>query len=294
MIFIRNALQAKMDSNSLTELLDKRLKGWDTPRSYKTIHASQITNQEHIFCPREIALLHITKKEQKGRFISSATRVAFDNGDALSDLCRNKWLMWDTVGSWECAYCKHTITFSKRPKGKCEGCGTKDLWRYKEEQFVDPKSGVSGSIDFFIDFDSGKHIAVEVKSIGKDDFKNLVAPLAEHLIRTEIYLELIERSGRADVAKIDTSHAKVLYLSKGYGAKHSDFGRVLPFKDYNVVRNSKRASSYLALGQPVTEFLAGGSIPKGICPSALSPRTKTCVVAAECFGGDYPAGSKLK
>jgi hypothetical protein len=167
------------------------------------------------------------------------------------------------------------------------------MWRYKEEEFVDPLSGVSGSIDFFIDFQTGKHTPVECKSISKDEFKGLIAPKAEHLIRTECYLELIERSKRPEAKQVDTSYGKVLYISKGFGAKSVDLGRVIPFCEFNVARNPKRAATYLEMGQRVTEFLAGGPFPKGICPSALAPRAKNCTVAAECFSGDYAAGSKV-
>jgi len=286
-IFIKKALKKKEATESLVAFLDKRVSGFEPARSFKKIHMSDISKDG--YCPREVALLDVTNKSRKGQYISTALQVAFDNGNALHDLCRNKWLEFDVVGSWLCPMCRNTLLFSKKPKVKCNTCHAK-LWEYQEETFIDPLTKAQGSIDFFIDFGTGKHVMCEVKSISKDDFKELKAPLAEHRVRTNLYLELLHRSENPHISHINLSSAKVLYISKGYGAK-TDFGKVIPFREFNVEYDFKSAQPYFEKAAKVELFRASGIMPVGICPNSMVNRVKTCSVPQACWSGSYPAGA---
>jgi len=273
-------------------LLDKRLSYFEEARSHASIHISDLTAEQG-FCPREVALCDTLKVQRKGRFVNAALRVAFDNGLALHDLCRNKWLEDDIVGSWVCTYCSNRHHFTKKPKTKCTKCGGKH-WQYHEEEFIDPETKVTGSIDFFVDLGNGKFTMVEVKSMSKDQFKELQAPLAEHRIRTTLYLELLRRSDRPEAKHVNTEYGFVLYISKGYGAKLESFGgRVTPFRDFVVRANTTDAQSYFDKGKVVRMFREKRLMPAGICPTMMSPRVKKCSVAQACWGGSYPVGGKV-
>jgi hypothetical protein len=290
MLFLKKTLESKKQrAKGIVSLLDSKLSGFKPSRSYREIHVSMLTDGAG-FCPREVALLQLVGKQRKGKYISTALQVAFDNGAALHDLTRNVWLRDEVVGCWHCPGCGVQVGFSKRPKGRCPKC-LRAMWEYREEVFIDPATKVSGSIDFFLDLGEGKLVMCETKSIGKDDFKALRAPLAEHRVRTQTYLTLIARSGRPEVGRIELGYARVLYISKGYGAKDEVHGKVIPFREFVVDRNDDVGGAMLAKASPVLEFREGGLIPQGICPTAYTHRAKGCAVVAECFSGKFPAGS---
>lgn len=285
--FIKKAVDQKMEKQSLIDLLDKRLAHYEEARSHKVIHISDLS-RDIAFCPREFALLDITGKKPKGQFISTALQVTFDNGNALSDMCRNSWLKDDVVGNWKCLYCKAAVEFSKRPKTKCMNCNA-NLWKYEEFRFENPFNGASGSIDFFMDFGmGGKHVLVEVKTMSKDMFKELKAPLAEHRIRTQLYLLHMSKMVGKHADKIDLSRGIVLYISKGFGAKNEDFGgKVVPFKEFSVARDDNAVGYLYGRADAVQLFRKTGKMPVGICTSAMDKRAKSCAVAPECFSGKY-------
>jgi hypothetical protein len=292
MEFLKKTLEAKKQrAKGIVALLDSKLSGHKPQRSYKTLHVSALTREDG-FCPREVSLMQILNRKRKDRYTSAALQVAFDNGNALHDLVRNVWLKDDVVGSWECRGCGVTLTFTKRPKVLCT-C-KRDLWEYKEEEFTDPITKAVGSIDFFLDIEEGKLVACEAKSMDKDMFNDLKAPLAEHRVRTQAYLTLIFRSGRPEAARIEPGYARVLYISKGFGSKNEIHGKVMPFKEFMVDRNDPVGEATLAKAGLVQAFREGGPIPHGICPTIYAKRAKGCAVAMECFSGKYGAGTYCK
>lgn len=290
MLFLKKTFESKKQrAKGIVALLDSKLAGFKEQRSYKTLHVSALTKEDG-FCPREVALMQIMNRQRKGRYVSMALQVAFDNGNALHDLVRNVWLRDEVVGRWHCIGCGVELGFSKRPKGRCPKC-LRVLWEYREEVFTDPETKVVGSIDFFLDVGEGKLVACEVKSMDKDLFRELKAPLAEHRIRTQTYLTLIARNGRPEIGRIEQGYARVLYISKGFGTKNEEHGKVMPFKEFVVDRNDTVGLATLAKAGLVQSFREGGVLPPGICPTAYAHRAKGCAVVAECFSGTFPAGS---
>lgn len=287
MIFIRKALDRKLEGCSVIDMINDRIAGYRSQRTHKVVHISDLSSETR-FCPREFALLDATCKKPKGQYLSAAMRVTFDNGDALSDLCRNAWLEWDVVGNWECIYCHTIIEFAKKPKGGCPKCKAK-LWRYREVQVVNAENGVSGSLDFLVDFGLGKHTMVECKTLTRDTFDTLVAPMGEHRLRVQLYLLHISRMTGAHAGKIDSEQGKVLYISKGFGVKNEAFGgKIMPFKEFWVKRNDKEALAYYDRAAPLHQYrTAGGPMPEGVCASAMDKRGKHCPVLLECFSGTY-------
>jgi hypothetical protein len=287
--FVKKAIQKSISDTSILDLLDRNLSGMRSARSHKTIHVSDLT-KDKAFCPREFALLDVLKRKPKADYINTAQQVAFDNGKALHDLVRNVWLENEVVGSWKCLFCSTVIPFSKKPKGFCGNCNRKH-WIYEEEVFVDSETKVSGSIDFFLDFGLGRHVPCECKSIDKDQFAELKAPVGDHRARSQIYLYVISKSGRPEIPKIETTHARILYVSKGYGKKSEVLGKILPFKEFVIERNDSMAMAYLKTVKPLAAFREGkGKMPSGICVTGLEKRAKICSCVKECFSGQYPEG----
>ena len=288
MLFISKILGKKQEDLSLIRMIDERLAGVEDQRTHKVVHISDLSRNDG-FCAREFALLDVTHKKPKGKYISSALRVAFDNGNALSDLCRNKWLKDDVVGDWKCGHCKQMVQFSKKPKVACK-CGAR-LWQYNEVCIINPHNGATGSIDFLIDFGLGKHTMIECKSMARDMFDDLKAPLSEHRIRTQLYLLHWSQVAGPHAGKVDTERAIVLYISKGFGTKNEDFGgKVLPFKEYWVERDDAAVMPLYKQADALHAFRKDGPMPEGICATSFCQRAKGCNVAQECWSGSFPAG----
>jgi hypothetical protein len=259
------------------------------------VHVSTVTDSEVGFCPRQFALLDVLEQKLPPENINAALRVAFDNGTALHDLCRNTWLRYDVIGMWQCEDCGEKRHFSKAPSTVSPGDKSHHhWWTYHEEVFVDPETGISGSIDFFVDLGNKKLTVVEVKSIDKDQFSKLAGPLAKHRIRSQMYLALIDRAAPQAVRdQIDLTHARILYISKGYGNMNADHGKVLPFKEFSIRRNDEAVEKYFDLGRQIHDFRKKGVLPKVICANQMDKRARVCPVAKACFSGKYPAGVKI-
>lgn len=257
-------------------------------RGFKTIRASAVTNQYTQFCPREVALLDILKRKPKDDYLTVATQVAFAQGESLHKLTREVWLGDVAVGHWACKHCGHVTHFSKRPKVTCTKCGHSS-YAYLEVDIAGDK-GIHGSLDLLVDEGDEKHVLVEIKTMDKDQHKELVAPLAEHRIRTNLYLHLLRTSENPYADYVQKDFARVLYISKGYGSKSAG-GPISPFKDYVVKYDPKPLPFYLAKAEEVQVFRSEGKIPARICPSGFIDRAKKCSCLAECWAEKYPAGS---
>lgn len=292
MNFIAKLAAEKQQEQTLSKYLQENLEGYSKARSVNRIHASDLTKDDPQFCPREIALLRITGKSRKDQFIGQALKVTFAIGEAYHDMIRNVWLRNIAVGEWKCPHCDHTIGFSKLPKIACPNCGS-NKWEYKEVGFKSTELDITGSIDFIADLQLQKSVIVEIKSMDKDQFSDLIAPLAEHRIRTNLYLKIIESSESNLKDRITLDHARVIYVSKGYGKKDIN-GKFTPFKEYIVTRNDESLEPYVKKAIMMKKFTDEGVIPCGVCKNSFDSRMKSCLAAPVCFGMSYPAGSVYK
>ena len=220
---------------SIISVLRENIRGYRKARSHEVVHASDITKPD--FCPRQIALLHLHEKTKKDEFINTALAVTFDVGNAVGDMVPEQWAGDAAIGNWECRKCKHRATFTVKPKMSCKHGGKCDF-KYEEVHFISKEYDVSGSIDVFFDLGGLKKVVTELKIINVDDFEKLAAPLAEHRIRTAMYLKLIDDSSHPFKSSINLNEGRVLYVSRGFGKKNLEHnGEILPFKEYVVARD---------------------------------------------------------
>lgn len=265
-------------------------------RSSLNIHASDLTHGSKMFCARERVLREITNKTHEGETLTTALAVTFEIGHRIQDF------IVETLGDagvgyadWRCLNCKTKWDMSPRPVAcKCGGHVV-----YEERRFFDPKYKASCGIDAFFKV-NGKLRPVEIKTIDKDEFKNLLMPLGEHKARTKVYLSIMSRSEDPVVERLDLSEGIVLYASKGgYGTaapdvkewKLGDSG-FSPFKEFPITRNDDEAEGYLKKGLAYVEAKATGIIPKGVCSTFKDKRAYDCCVRGECFSAEYPIGAK--
>lgn len=279
---------------SIKRLLHERIAGHQKGRPLKTIHASAVTYKEKPFCAREHCIYSITDVQPVDEFLSTALSITFQQGRYIQAKINDEWLGDIMVGDWKCLNCHIIHKDCKKPKVACK-CGSK-LWRYEEPNIVSTYSGISGGIDVVLDIGLDKFVAVEVKTIDKDKFKALSAPMSEHRERTQLYLRLISESDQVLAKQIDTSQATILYVSKSYGFKDLDIREYnfaddtfSPFKEFKVKADHKACDKMSELGKSVKDFREGLTpIPAKICKNILDKRAKKCCCFKECFSKKFP------
>jgi hypothetical protein len=297
MKFIKN-VKLGGHAPSVKKLLHETLAKYEPARPIDKIHASSLTNDVE-WCPREWALMDITGKQPQGQFIGTSLRTTFDNGNSYNDLMAMHWLVDYVVGDWLCLGCDFLHQFRKKPF-KCSSCGCKAL-RYEEHRFQSQLSGSSGGIDFFVKLPAEpKLFAIEHKTIDKDQFRDLLAPKAEHTWRTKLYLRLISESDSIYKDRINLSKAFVLYTCRGFGFKDADVANwglkdapFSPFKEYMVLRDDDAAEIISQKSRSLWLYRKGeAGMPTGVCDTALCTRAKKCNMVKECWSGKYPEGVK--
>ena len=296
-------LQSMKKEVSIKHMIHRELAGWEEPRPHGTIHASELF-KEREFCPREWAFLDMGVAKKKAEFLGTAMRITFDHGRDMETRLRNQWLRDYMVGYWECGVCGHTHEkFGKAPKVACSKCGWSHQWGYKEVRLLDPESGVSGGIDGFVDVGDKKLRLLEIKSMDKDQHKGLIAPLAEHKLRTSLYLTLAERSHLPESERINQQEATILYVSKSFGFKDESLSEAgikdapfSPFKEFAVTRDDSLAETPVAKAKALTYWrknkesgVSSGGLPCGVCPNGLIKRAQQCTAVGACFSGSYPS-----
>ena len=277
-------------------MIHSRLAGWEKPRAHGKIHASDLM-KELEFCPRELALMDLGLGKKKDNYVGTSLRITFDHGRDIEHRMRNDWLRDVAVGIWQCSTCnsRHP-TFGKEPKVSCK-CGYKH-WVYGEYRFKSEVSGVSGGLDIMLDVGQPKLRIVEIKTLDKDQFKALKAPLAEHKFRTSLYLRLAAESNDEVSARVNTQEANLIYVSKSFGFKDEALKEAgisdspfSPFKEFTISRDDALSDTPLAKAEAVTAWRRDKDIgmPAGICHSALINRAQKCQCAMPCFSGAYPS-----
>ena len=292
MTFLRK--EPNLAAKTLRYWLHQHYTGYEPARPIKNVHASELTKEEGL-CPRMYALSDVTKLKPKDRWLTTSERLTFQMGrdqerhvvEAFSEM--NK-----AFCHWRCETCNHLHEFQSRPF-KCQACGFAQF-RPEEVRFESKFSGASCGIDMLVQLGEPKLRPVEIKTMASEQFKLLEAPLAEHRLRTTLYLRLIAECESPWAAMVNQEKATILYIAKNaYGVKDDTLekdgtkDKFSPFKEFNVVRNDK-LTDHLDLRAKVVKAFRGGAVgmPAGVCPSSLSKRAKGCALREHCFSGEYP------
>lgn len=281
---------------SLKFEIHKRLAGWDEPRPHFPLRASDLMSTKAEFCPREHAFMDMGSVKKKAQFLGTAMQITFDHGRTMEDKIRNEYLRDIAVGIWKCGVCGHPHpTFGKAPKVTCTHCGWGHQWKYEEPRFASPEFAVSGGIDLLVDVGQPKLLLVEIKTMAPDMFKDLVGPLAEHKIRTALYLKLAEESECAASDRINVNEARVIYVMRSFGIKDDSLAAAgikdaafSPFKEFTITRDDSLLTTSLAKAKVLKVWRdTKQGMPCGVCANGLTKRAQGCPAVAQCFSGKY-------
>ena len=273
---------------SIVSLLHGSMSAYDKHRGVDEVHASDMTKDDE-FCPKEYAIHHALGKAKKGFAIAAPMRHTFDMGIDIGDRVCNDYLVDFALGDWKCTSCGQLRQFQKKPK---TGCDREDIncnWRYEEVRLKNPP--ITCGFDLFLDVGKPKARLIELKTMIKEKFVELKAPLAEHRLRTNLYLRMISESPLED--RVETSVGHVLYIAKSYGNWNPDEGVLTPFKEYEVKRDDKQTDEVVARTVEFQTYRDTDKVPKKVCPSATCKRAKSCKVVQECFSGKFKSGATI-
>lgn len=282
------------ESQGIKWLLHNELSGMDEPRDLSILHASELTNEDNKFCPRQRALLLRDGDTRRPTKLGTSLGVAYQIGRWYEHSVRNVWLRKYVLGDWSCPVCDHVYKAQTSPDTEsCPSCTTSGT----RAEYIEPRAyskyyETSCGIDMVL-YQNNTITAVEIKSIDKDYFRKLKAPMSEHRHRTKFYLDLLEHSTWMDYdVKINTEYAKVLYVCKGFGFKDDYEGRVgvddsifSPFKEYTVQRGKHEdMKGIYDLALQVKEYNKTGVLPpRQLCKTYTCTKAKWCPVKATCF-----------
>lgn len=286
-----------MDADERSTLryhLHRHLSRSEPGRPLDVIHASDVIDDDHWWCPRRAALmLHGRMRPPEERLSTVDSVIYRYSADVAARVIF--WLseLNLAVGDWICANCDHVHIFGLRPD-KCERCGQARL-RYQEVRFTSQVSGISGGIDVFAHLPRIQKVRpVEIKALQKEDFVSIVAPKGVHRLRTNLYLRLIAESDHPLRDYIDTRHGIILYVSKGgYGMKSTEaagWGLMdkpwTPFKEFLVERDDSATQRFTDLARPLYDWMkdpANVSFPERICDTPACKRAQACEVRERCW-----------
>ncbi len=276
----------------LKYLLHKELAVTDPPRSIKTLHASELTREDIEFCPRERAFLLRDGDNRRDGRLGTSLNVTFQVGRWYEEQVRDNWLRKYALGNWQCGLCEHEHEYQTCPE-TCDKCGAVgDMCYYIEPRAYSPEYDCSCGIDFLL-WKDDVLTPVEIKTIDKDQFRELHAPLSEHRKRTQFYLDLLSHSTWMDFdVTLNLDYGLLLYCCKGFGFKDDFEGRqgvsdanFSPFKEYRVKRgDGKGLTEVYAKALAVKKFKKDGVVPKReVCPTVTCKRAKRCTYREICF-----------
>ncbi len=291
MKLLKAMLGEAAEEPSIRVMIHNAVCKFEPGRDHAVVHASDLTDKD--FCPRRFALMDITGVKPKGQFLTTAQRITYAYGHFLQQKLNEDWLRDVMYGEWVCPNCSHQEPFGLRPKAPCPKC-YRHLWRYQEVRVKDKINGVSGGCDGFVKTHRPKLRLIAVKSIDKDEFKALKAPMGNHRERTALYLKLLSNSDYASEVDCETAH--LIYVAKSYGFKDETLtgtkdGNMTPIKEYLVHREDDLFEPKLALARSLKLWREKkGGMPVGVCANSFTPCAKSCPVVGSCFSGKFTAG----
>jgi hypothetical protein len=241
-------------------------------------------------CVREYIIGHALQKVRK-RVTDASMRTVFDIGSGIHTTVQNGSHYFRDIlfGDWACLGCGSVVKLSMRPTCKCPNCGANpEAFIYREIELM--IGSLSGHPDLYLLMKNSTLRAGEVKSIKKDDFVSLVAPLAMHEYQLTGYIEMtkryIEVFGPLGKIPFDSSRGFLIYVSKEHPGKRQYPVKIFPVipTQFNIDDIWNKVHLYDHHYNPRTRKIRGLPSPIDECliKSWNGYRSTACPVKMEC------------
>lgn len=238
------------------------------------VHVSSLIGM----CARQYALAHRFEVEVV-ESVTGGHRVMWAMGRAVEKHVRGQYLKGveraNIYGVWKCR-CESINHLGLFPGHTCNSC-KEQATRYFEPVLRDEVNKIVGSPDITMIAGRFFFLPVELKSMNKEQFDALEAPLPDHIAQNAMYRYLYQQAGFLVHDKI-----KFVYTTKDF--KYGD-----PYKEYQIDCTQPAVVStveyMVATAAEVQRAKDTHTLPnRSICQSPRNGRAKSCPVAHLCFG----------
>jgi len=196
----------------------------DNSRSFNGLHPSAMVSQ--YWCHRA-SYFHLKGNHPAPEARQFKRELIFAQGHGIHATWQN-WFrdMGKLYGVWECKSCGDKI-WATSPEG-CNMCSTQGTMKYKEVPVEHDALMITGHSDGWLK-GFGDDLMLEIKSVGAGTFmwydrsnwfdsgqnfdaawKNLKSPFESHVAQVQLYMKVLELSGRTDVPQ----EAVLIYEAK--------------------------------------------------------------------------------
>lgn len=210
--------------------------------------------------------------------VTGGHRVMWEIGRAVERHARSGFIesreARDVYGDWRCR-CKQASHIGFRPDRTCFAC-CEPLDQYHEPVLRDEDNRIIGSPDMTVVLGSYYYLPVEIKSMNKEQFDKLEAPLMDHINQAAMYRYLYKLAGFA-------VHDKVIIH---YTKKEFQWGS--PYKEFHVDCTAPAIETMVDMTIDTARRIAlavehGTAPARTICQSPTNSKAKACPVAHLCF-----------
>ena len=243
------------------------------------IHVSSLVD----LCPRQYYLAHEHGTEDYGdhlgRSFTGGLLVTFALGRAIDKFVKERVVeatrRRGMFGMWTCK-CGFSARTGLYVAERCERCrGPTDV--YNEPVLRNEEWRITGRPDITLMDSNGHMLPIEVKSMARDRWEHLDAPLANDILQTLLYRWMYAQEGR-----LVHTHVVVLYVSK-------EFRYGSPYKEFQVDAETAPCRSMLALALGLAAQArdardSHAPPARELCSGVTCTRARNCPVQALCFG----------
>lgn len=237
------------------------------------VHVSSLT----AFCGRQLVLM---RREERPllRSVTGGHRVMWRVGRAVEAHIREQFIkgrhFHGILGRWTCRCGKMSMPGLYRSTAVCNSCnGAVDV--YGEYTLLDPESHLVGNPDLLIEHE-GAVVVVEIKSMARERWEALQAPLADHVLQAGMYHDLLPKHGMRP-------HKSLVFV---YCTKEFKYGS--PYKEFHVDATTgmllnQRAGLRAQVRDAMAHEMAGTLPARTVCRNTSAQMAKECAVCAACF-----------
>lgn len=241
------------------------------------IHVSSLVD----LCARQYYLARRYQVDRPER-ITGGHQTTFAIGRALEAHVKRHIMADRSLGGiwgmWACA-CGHSRGIGlHRTDRTCERCG-RPMDRYEEPVLRDEEYRIIGRPDVTLHEGRAFKVVLEIKSMARDRWDRLTAPLADHMLQALMYRWLYQRQGYAVY-----DHVILLYITKDfrYGSPYKEFHAHADHDHHRLM-----VDDALALAVQVRDAVQEDRPPpRERCERPDCAAARNCPVASLCFNLD--------
>jgi hypothetical protein len=260
---------------SLVETVDKTPEKSRSGGSKGYIHLSSLLDA----CARE----HVLAKRfgsPSAQVVTGGHKVVWRMGRAAEAHIRDAVITArnkrGVYGKWVCR-CGYSEHIGEHPsRQSCQRC-SHGLNTYKEPWLLDRVHEIGGSPDLSLLLGRSM-LVIEIKSMNKEDFDKLTAPLPDHIIQACGYRRIYRDMGFAVFDTVRIFYVRKEFLWGGRGKIYKEFTVDASAWDRQVDR-------LFSEGLSIAEHSRAGTLPDrlSLCHSLGAARAKKCSMCVGCF-----------